>query len=1031
MVQGLRLAQAIAPSNEGPLTELLPRELGEYELLEQIARGGMGVIYRARQRDLDRIVAVKLLLLGPRASPDFVKRFRAEASAAASLHHPNIVAIHQVGVHQGEHYLAMDLVDGPDLAKFIKDQPLPARRAAGYLKTIAEAIHYAHERGILHRDLKPSNVLIDSNDQPRVTDFGLAKRFDGDSSLTLSGQVLGSPSYMPPEQAGTTRHKVGRRSDVYSLGAMLYHMLVGRPPFVGESLNQTLDQVLNHEPISPRLLNPAVPHDLETICLKCLEKEPARRFQTARALADELGRFLRDEPIRARPVSRPERLSRWCRRKPVLAGLIAALHLALIFGAAGVLWQWHRARRLAVSEAQLRQRAEADAFQLRQNSYAADMSVAQRAIEEGDLGPARVLLKAHIPTAQQTDLRGFEWRYFWGRAAGDEVTNIGESGVYNIHLCLSPDDSLLAFAGNIWNVPTGKALQPVLTNETALAFAPRGNVLLFNDASYNFMRLDLASGEKSLLAERENVAAVAFSATGHWMATGRFVNDDPTPAGGNLSLWDTTTWQRVASVTNLSFDDGLPQAIAFSPDETILVAATGHSLAGFGQLRCFRVPSLEPMVMPPNAAAHESCVVFAPNGHEFFTGDWNGDVRAWDARTLRELEERRRPGLHRTWIGAMAFLPGTTNLLSVGGDRCLHIWEPYGHAPIVTLRGHTREIEGLAITRDGRTAYTVSSGTIKQWAPLATRHSDTLPVTGSSIHLAGLSADSQTMAVISDGALVLTKLANENQVAAETRPGITGLPTFQNPIGFSSGTAVVSPDLAWLAVARANSPLELCDIARHTRQAFGEPLGALIHASFSPDSRLLAFQRGTNTVLLEVSSRRELASIPGWADWSPPFMFAAQTNLLSIARHRRVLLWDTGLQRQIKEVVVTHPSPPVSFALSANGQQLAIGYTDDTFTLHDTRTGLQLGEPVPAHLSGVLLLCFSTDGRTLVSTTQRSLKFWNLATRRELAAFDFPGMLTALAFTPDGNNLVAGTDGLFYIWRALPLSQIAQSPSAK
>ena len=250
------------------------RDFGDYELLEEIARGGMGIVYKARQKSLDRIVALKLLLFGPQASPEFAKRFRAEAVLAASLQHPNIVAIHEVGVHEGQQFFVMDYVAGPSLARLVGHQPLPARRAAGYLKTVAEAIHYAHERGILHRDLKPSNVLIDANDQPRVTDFGLARRFEGDSQLTLTGQVLGSPNYIPPEQALGKRGKVSRQSDVYALGAMLYHLLTGRPPFQGETVTDTLQQVLNTEPLAPRLLNPSVPRDLETICLKCLEKEP-------------------------------------------------------------------------------------------------------------------------------------------------------------------------------------------------------------------------------------------------------------------------------------------------------------------------------------------------------------------------------------------------------------------------------------------------------------------------------------------------------------------------------------------------------------------------------------------------------------------------------------------------------------------------------------------------------------------------------------------------------------------------------------
>jgi hypothetical protein len=334
--------------------ESFPRSFGDYELLEEVARGGMGIVYRARQVSLDRIVAVKMLLFGPLSSPEFVKRFRAEASTAASLQHPNIVAIHEVGVHQAQQYFAMDFVEGPSLAKLLAYGPLPAKRAASYLKTIAEAIHYAHERGVLHRDLKPSNVLIDANDQPHVTDFGLARRLEGDSELTMTGQVLGSPNYMPPEQAVGRRGKVSRRSDVYSLGAMLYHLLTGRPPFVGEALTDTLEQVLDAEPVSPRVLNPSVPRDLETICLKCLEKEPDKRYATAQALVDELSRFLERQPIQARPVTRPERIWRWCRRKPALATTLAAtmlLLLALLIGGPVLTYRINQARKAQAEEA--------------------------------------------------------------------------------------------------------------------------------------------------------------------------------------------------------------------------------------------------------------------------------------------------------------------------------------------------------------------------------------------------------------------------------------------------------------------------------------------------------------------------------------------------------------------------------------------------------------------------------------------------------------------------------------------------------
>ncbi len=275
------------------------RVFGDYELLHEIARGGMGVVFKARQRSLDRIVALKMISAGEFATKEQALRFRVEAEVAARLQHPNIVRIYETGEHVGRPYFSMDYVAGGNLAALVREKPLPAKRAAAYVKTIAEAIHYAHEQGILHRDLKPSNVLIDDADQPRVTDFGLAKRMTKESFLTVTGDVMGSPSFMPPEQAGGKGVKAGRSSDVYGLGAILFYLVSARPPFVAGNVAETLHHVLNSDPVSPRMYNPGVPAELAAVCLKCLAKGPEKRYQTAQEVADELRRFLNDEPILA------------------------------------------------------------------------------------------------------------------------------------------------------------------------------------------------------------------------------------------------------------------------------------------------------------------------------------------------------------------------------------------------------------------------------------------------------------------------------------------------------------------------------------------------------------------------------------------------------------------------------------------------------------------------------------------------------------------------------------------------------------
>lgn len=332
------LAEGLSPVklNETPIAL---KYFGDYELIEEVARGGMGVVFKARQRSLDRTVAVKMILSGHLASKAEAQRFWTEARAAAALQHPGIVAIHEVGEHEGLLFFSMDYVAGQNLAQVVHDGPLPAPRAAQCVRDIAEAIHYAHDRGVLHRDLKPSNVLLDANGKPHVTDFGLAKQLNesqhanSDPHLTLSGQVLGSPNFMSPEQAAGKHRGLTPASDVYSLGALLYHLLTGRPPFLADNIPSTLRLVAETEPVSPRLLVPAVPRDLETICLKCLEKDPQRRYATAHDLAAELQRFLHNEPIRARPISMPGKVARWCRRHPAMAVLVT-ISVGLLLGIA-------------------------------------------------------------------------------------------------------------------------------------------------------------------------------------------------------------------------------------------------------------------------------------------------------------------------------------------------------------------------------------------------------------------------------------------------------------------------------------------------------------------------------------------------------------------------------------------------------------------------------------------------------------------------------------------------------------------------
>src|SRR5438876_11973189 len=425
-----RLTQASAPGAEetptqasAPLTPFTGTKLryfGDYELLEEIARGGTGVVFKARQVSLNRLVALKLISAGALATPDLVKRFKAEAEAAASLSHPNIVPIYEIGEHQGQHYFSMGLIEGPNLREALahartesnqslvfsdqsKGQPCvlntehwPLNTSVKLVSTLAHAVHYAHQRGVLHRDLKPSNILLDAQGEPHLTDFGLAKLIQKESTLTHTHAVLGTPAYMSPEQARGDTKDVTTAADVYGLGAVLYEPLTGSPPFAGGTSMETIRQVLEQEPRRPSIFNPEVDRDLETICLKCLEKEPSRRYGSAEALADDLDRWLRQEPIQARPSTTFERLQKWVRRRPAIAALGTLSFVSILA--------------LAIGSTAAALQIASKKKELRRNLYASQMNVAFQSWQAGDAERARTFLTNQIPRAGEEDLRGWEWR---------------------------------------------------------------------------------------------------------------------------------------------------------------------------------------------------------------------------------------------------------------------------------------------------------------------------------------------------------------------------------------------------------------------------------------------------------------------------------------------------------------------------------------------------------------------------------------------------------------------------------------------
>jgi tRNA A-37 threonylcarbamoyl transferase component Bud32 len=444
-----------------------------YEILGILGHGGMGVVYKAKQRRLKRIVALKMIGEGSRARPDQRVRFLIEAEAVARLRHPNVVAVYDFGEAEGHPFVTLEWLEGGSLADRLKGTTWPGRAAAELVATLAGAMHAAHQAGIVHRDLKPSNILFDADGVPKIADFGLAKRLEVEDGQTRSGQVMGTPSYMAPEQARGHVREVGPAADVYGLEATLYEMLTGRPPFKAPSTLEMLHQVIFDDVIPPSRLQVRLARDLQTICLKCLAKEPTRRYPSALALAEDLERWLRGEPIAARSVGRIERVGRWCRRNPLIASLGAAVVALSILGVGGL-----AAGNVAIARQNLaiarqrdeardqRQKADQNAAVARRerdnadwNLYLADMKLAHQAWDDADIGRMHELLDIHRPRPGRPDNRGWEWHYLAALTHHDRRTiPVDPDGADA--LAWSPDGKQVAAAGAdgriiLWDAASG------------------------------------------------------------------------------------------------------------------------------------------------------------------------------------------------------------------------------------------------------------------------------------------------------------------------------------------------------------------------------------------------------------------------------------------------------------------------------------------------------------------------------------------------------------------------------------------------
>jgi serine/threonine-protein kinase len=488
----LAVASATPRRDKPPSPDTSPAaasSLGDYEILEEIGQGGMGVVYKARQKSLNRLVAVKLMGSGVWATAAEAQRFRNEAETAAGLDHPHIVSVYEVGQDGRQLYYSMRLVKGCSLADRLVQFSTSPREAVQLMVTVARAVHYAHQRGVLHRDIKPSNIMLDREERPHVTDFGLAKRLEGNPGLTQSGTLVGTPGYMAPEQTTGHRGAASIATDVYGLGAVLYALLAGRPPFEGTNPLEVMERVRTQDPPPLGTGNSRPDRALETVVRKCLEKDPQRRYASAEEFAKDLERWLVGEPIEARAVGRLGRVGRWCRRNRLVAGLVGTVivgGLASLAGTVvglGLLWQANQETRTALVRAtQGEERARREELLARWQLYVAHINLARRTWELTNPGWAVELLEEHIAGPGQEDLRGFEWYYLWGLIQGHKAPQAVLRGHRGDVYCVaySPDGKLLATAGKdrtvrLWDSASGmeRAVGRGHTDEVNMvAFAP-------------------------------------------------------------------------------------------------------------------------------------------------------------------------------------------------------------------------------------------------------------------------------------------------------------------------------------------------------------------------------------------------------------------------------------------------------------------------------------------------------------------------------------------------------------------------------
>ncbi len=992
----------------GPKTESerasvgVSRYLGEYELLEEIARGGMGVVYRARQVKLNRLVALKLVRDASLAGPSELRRFRTEAEAIARLDHPNIVPIFEIGQVNDQPYFSMKLIEGGNLTRYLTWLQENSREAARIMACVSRAVHYAHQRAILHRDIKPSNILLDEEKEPYVTDFGLAKRFDegNPSALTVTGALMGTPSYMPPEQASGGSKSLTTAADVYSLGATLYEALTGQPPFKGDSVAETLRLVVDDEPIRPRVRNATIDRDLETITLKCLAKEPTRRYGTAAELADDLERWNEGRPISARPVGPGERALKWVKRRPSLAALILALHLALIGLVATGVW----------FTLQLR-----DALQAAEsNLYAADMILAGRYARERQPHLALPLLSKHVPNSPTAhDQRSFEWFFLRDQCEPQHVP----SGVAPlVALAFHPSGNLLAFDSDergtcLWNldenVEVASLRRQVKVATYDLAVSPDGQWLTHVEGNERVHLWSAKSRqiEKSFEPRSGYIWSVAFSPDSRRLG----VLCSRTEMR-NVHLYDISTESKVLSIHVESKEIGIqrPRGLGFSPDGQTLAFARDRDI-----VICDARSGIERRTLSGHAG-FVTRLNYSPDGSLLASSSIDGTACIWTAETgeLRHTLKSGRSGS----VHCVVFSPDGRRVATAGAGNLAHVWDVETGQEVSAI-AHPNEVRSVAFSTDGTRLATASRGSDIMIWNLAGIHSTVVEAQAAAITNAVLRSDARQFASLAeDRSFCLWNLDERLRVQ----------PPLRVELPFEASGLAYDPEGGSLAICGETGEIQVHDTEDGRRVTkFPAHSGTIMSLAYRPDGRHLAAVGTEGLVrIFDVATRQVLNRLEGHRGTVAAVAYSPDGSRLATAGgDQEIRVWDTTHYR-LADTLSGHDGWVNCLAFDAESRRLLSGSEAGRVSLWDldglysnSRTISQ--EPVP-----VLSVAFSPDGRRIATSGEdRSIKIRDSTTGQETLDLDsHTDLVTSVSFARDASNstflLSSSKDGTIRLWAA-------------